>query len=55
MQLVGESTAAISVPLEAILELENEDYCGKRHSESVIYLYENGFFSDLEPKDSQNL
>ena len=35
MQLVGESMAAISVPLEAILKLENVDYCGKRLSESA--------------------
>ena len=55
MQLVGESMAAISVPLEAILKLENVDYCGKRLSESAVYLYENGFFSDLETKASQNL
>ena len=38
MQLVGESMAAISVPLEAILKLENVDYCGKRLSESAVLL-----------------
>ena len=38
MQLVGESIAAISVPLEAILKLENVDYCGKRLSESAVIL-----------------
>ena len=37
-QLVGESIAAISVPLEAILKLENVDYCGKRLSESAVLL-----------------
>ena len=38
MQLVGESIAAISVLLEAILKLENVDYCGKRLSESAVLL-----------------
>ena len=38
MQLVGESMAAISVPIEAILKLENVDYCGKRLSESAVLL-----------------
>ena len=38
MQLVGEFVAAISVPLEAILKLENVDYCGKRLSESAVLL-----------------
>ena len=38
MQLVGESIAAISVPLEAILKLENMDYCWKRLSESAVLL-----------------
>ena len=37
-QLVGESIAAISVLLEAILKLENVDYCGKRLSESAVLL-----------------
>ena len=37
-QLVGESFAAISVLLEAILKLENVDYCGKRLSESAVLL-----------------
>ena len=37
-QLVGESSAAISVLLEAILKLENVDYCGKRLSESAVLL-----------------
>ena len=54
-QLVGESIAAISVPLEAISKLENMNHYGKRLSESAVYLYENGFFSDLETKASQNL
>ena len=39
-QLVDELIAAISVLLEAILKLENVDYCGKRPSESSVYLYE---------------
>ena len=38
MQLVGESIAAISVPLDAIMKLENVDYCGKRLSESAVLL-----------------
>ena len=38
MQLVGESMAAISVPLEDILKLQNVDYCGKRLSESAVLL-----------------
>ena len=38
MQLVGEFVAAISVHLEAILKLENVDYCGKRLSESAVLL-----------------
>ena len=37
-QLVGESIAAISVLIEAILKLENVDYCGKRLSESAVLL-----------------
>ena len=37
-QLVGESIVAISVRLEAILKLENVDYCGKRLSESAVLL-----------------
>ena len=36
MQLVGESIAAISVPLDAISKLENMDFCGKRLSESAV-------------------
>ena len=38
MQLVGEFVTAISVHLEAILKLENVDYCGKRLSESAVLL-----------------
>ena len=38
MQLVGESIASISVPLEVILKLENVDYCGKKLSESAVLL-----------------
>ena len=38
MQLVGEFIAAISVPLDAIMKLENVDYCGKRLSESAVEL-----------------
>ena len=38
MQLVGEFVTAISVYLEAILKLENVDYCGKRLSESAVLL-----------------
>ena len=38
MQLVGEFIAAISVPLDAIMKLENVDYCGKRLSESFVEL-----------------
>ena len=38
MQLVGESLAAISVSIEAILKLENVDYYGKRLSESAVLL-----------------
>ena len=38
MQLVGESVAAISVSIEAILKLENVDYYGKRLSESAVLL-----------------
>ena len=38
MQLVGEFVTAISVHLEAILKLENVDYCGKRLSESDVLL-----------------
>ena len=38
MQLVGEFVTAISVHLEAILKLENMDYCGKRLSESAVLL-----------------
>ena len=37
-QLVGEFIAAISVPLDAIMKLENVDYCGKRLSESAVEL-----------------
>ena len=37
-QLVGESIVAIFVPIEAILKLENMDYCGKRLSESAVLL-----------------
>ena len=36
MQLVGDSIAAISVPLEALMKLENVDFCGKRLSESAV-------------------
>ena len=35
-QLVGESTAAISMPLDAIFKLEDGDYYGKRQSESAV-------------------
>ena len=38
MQLVGEFITAIFVPLDAIMKLENVDYCGKRLSESAVLL-----------------
>ena len=45
MQLVGEFIAAISVPLDAIMKLENVNYWGKRLLESAVELvWKRNFF-----------
>ena len=50
MQLVGESMAAISVPLEAILKLENVDYCGEKAVRKCWFTYMKMDFFRLRNK-----